>query len=275
MAGAEVHGALASARPTDRGVRVAVDEAILSSSDRKELVFWSTDRGEGPDADLFENVIYKSRVMIVFRSLLDRLRIRGGDQVLELGAGHGWASVIVKSRFPGAHVVATDLSPDAIRNSAKYEGLIGAEIDEKWACSATSLPFEDDRFDLVFCFAAFHHFIIGARYDAVLRQVHRVLKPGGRLVMLYEPSAPRFIYERARRRTEKKRHSASVDEDVVLLTTLERDAARLGFAMQVEYHPEYAQRVGIASTIYYAVLSRVPVLQTFLPCTVNVVLTKA
>ncbi|WP_375463708.1 class I SAM-dependent methyltransferase [uncultured Methylobacterium sp.] len=255
-------------------MRVAVDGSLLSSSDRKELEFWSNDRGEGPDADLFENVIYKSRVMIAFRSLLDRLRIRPGERILELGAGHGWASIIAKSQVPDAYFVTTDLSHDAVRNSAKYETLIGAKIDEKWACSAVSLPFEDARFDLVFCFAAFHHFIIGSRYDAVLSEVHRVLKPGGRLVMLYEPSSPRFIYDRAKRRTERKRHFASVDEDVILLDRLESDAKGLGLDMKVEHHPEYQQRSSIAATVYYFVLSKIPRLQTMLPCTVNVTLTK-
>lgn len=258
----------------DRGVRVAIDGSLLSSSDVRELEFWSNDRGEGPDADLFENVIYKSRVMIVFRSLVDRLRIALGERILELGAGHGWASIIAKSEVPDAYVVTSDLSHDAIRNSAKYETLIGARIDEKWACSAVSLPFADGRFDLVFCFAAFHHFIIGSRYDAVLSEVHRVLKPGGRLVMLYEPSSPRFVYDVARRRTAGKRHLAGVDEDVILLDRLGRDAKGLGLDMKVEPHPEYRQRSGIAATVYYFVLSKVPFLQAILPCTVNVTLTK-
>ncbi|TXN34540.1 class I SAM-dependent methyltransferase [Methylobacterium sp. WL30] len=253
----------------DRGVHIAVDEALLSSSDQKELVFWSTDRGEGPEADLFENVIYKSRVMIAFQSLLDRLQIRPGDQVLKLGAGHGWASVMAKSQVPTAHFAATDLSTDAIRTSELYEGLIGARLDEKWACSAVSLPFSDNRFDLVFCFAAFDHFIIGLRYEAVLRQVHRVLKPGGRLVMLYEPSAPPILYGRAKRRTESKRHVAQVDEDVILIERLRRDAENFCFDVKVEFHPEYSQRIGIASTVYYYVLSAFPLLQKFLPCTIN------
>jgi ubiquinone/menaquinone biosynthesis C-methylase UbiE len=259
---------------TDRPVRVAVDEKQLSESDRKELVFWSTDRGEGPKADLFENVIYKSRVMIVFRSLLDRLKVKANDRVLELGAGHGWASVMAKAHVPSAHFTATDLSHDAIRNASKYESLIGASIDEKWACSAVNLPFEDRSFDLVFCFAAFHHFIIGSRYSSVLEQVHRVLRPGGRLVMLYEPSAPRFIYDLAKRRTEKKRHFAQVDEDVILLTELKRDADKLGFDVRVDYHPEFEQRNGVVSTLYYYILSRFSILAKFLPCTVNVELTK-
>ena len=156
-------------------------DELLSGSDRKELVHWENDPGEGPRGELFENVIYKSHTMLTFRRSLPFLGLSGNETVLEVGSGQGWASVMLKRKLPGCYLVASDVSPHALQFSSRYEDLIGASIDEKWACTVLKLPFADAQFDVVFCFAAFHHFIIGDRYKATLAELLRVLKPSGQI----------------------------------------------------------------------------------------------
>lgn len=259
----------------EQPIAVAIDPLRLSESDKKELQFWEHDAGEGPDADIFLNLIYKARVMLTFRRAMAFLSLSGSETILEVGAGQGWASVILKRQHPSCYVVASDVSQHAIEVSAKYETVIGAKIDEKWACSADNMPFANDSFDVVFCFAAFHHFIIGNRYSETLNEAMRVLKPGGRLVMLFEPSSPPLFYKLTTMRVNKNRaHVAVIDEDVLQMAILRQEAQKLGASLSFEYFPDHLDRLGLTSTLYYWLLSKFRFLQPFLPCTVNATITR-
>lgn len=256
-------------------VNIFRDEVSLSESDRKELRFWEDDPGEGPDADIFENIIYKSRVMLTFRRASKFMNVAGGETILELGSGQGWASVMLKRKYPDCYVVASDVSPHALLVASKYEAVTATAINEKWASGASRLPFSDNQFDMVFCFAAFHHFIIGDRYRATLTEILRVLRPGGCLILLYEPSSPSFFYFLATRRVNNNRaHVAAIDEDVLQLRKLHKETDRLRAKFEYQYFPDYQDRLGVASTVYYWVLSKIPLLRAILPCTVNVRITK-
>lgn len=54
---------------------------------------------------------------------------------------------------------------------------------------AEQLPFDDDSFDIVVCNASFHHYI---HPDAVLQEMHRVLKDGGK-VLIGDPYMPSLV----------------------------------------------------------------------------------
>src|ERR1700730_13686633 len=88
-------------------INIFRDDVSLSESDRKELRFWENDPGEGPDSDIVENVVYKSRFMLTFRRALKFMSVAGGETILELGSGQGWASVMLKRLHPECYVVAS------------------------------------------------------------------------------------------------------------------------------------------------------------------------
>jgi ubiquinone/menaquinone biosynthesis C-methylase UbiE len=249
------------------GVLVYLHEAALTQSDRKELTEQWKYSPERPDLDLFNHTVAKATFITAFQRLLPMFQIRGGERVLELGAGRGWASAILKQAYASCYVVATDLSPVPASRMREYEELLGVRLDERWACSASALPFADEQFDVVFTFAAFHHLIIGDRYQATLAELKRVLKPNGRLLLLYEPSAPPYLYHLAHRRVSRR---PEADEDVILLPRLRRVSALAGFSMAVHYFPDPFGRSSAAALFYYHVLSRLPQLAPLLPCTVNV-----
>jgi SAM-dependent methyltransferase len=106
------------------------------------------------------------------RLFLGRGRIGPGARVLELGCGTGeFTRRVVPA---GARVVALDLSGDLL---AKARAKIGAAARFVRA-SAHVLPFADASFDVVYGCSVLHHLDV----EVALREVRRVLRPGGRLV---------------------------------------------------------------------------------------------
>ena len=103
-----------------------------------------------------------------------------GRSVLEAGCGIGTDAVRFASA--GAQYTGVDFSEPAVhlaRRRFELEELPGRFLRS----SVTSLPFPDDRFDLVFSHGVIHHL---ADTAGALREFHRVLKPGGiALVMVY------------------------------------------------------------------------------------------
>lgn len=115
------------------------------------------------------NQLDKAGDALILMKALDRLKLLEDRprRVLELGAGQGWASCVVKRLLPEAHVKATDLSEYAVASTQRWERIYGVQIDQRLACPSDTIPVPDASVDLVFCFAAAHHFVT---HDATLRE---------------------------------------------------------------------------------------------------------
>jgi ubiquinone/menaquinone biosynthesis C-methylase UbiE len=105
-------------------------------------------------------------------------------RALEIGAGTGYFSLnLLRARVIG-EAVATDISPGMLRRLEHSAEELGLAV-ETAACEASSLPFADDSFDLVFGHAVLHHL---PDLDAAFREFRRVLRPGGVVAFCGEPS---------------------------------------------------------------------------------------
>lgn len=102
--------------------------------------------------------------------VLQWLDARPGESILDLGCGDG--QLTQRMAAAGAHVAGVDASPEMVE-AARGRG-VKAQVGE-----AESLPFADAMFDAVFSNAALH-WVRGQ--DAMMAEVYRVLKPGGRFV---------------------------------------------------------------------------------------------
>jgi SAM-dependent methyltransferase len=98
------------------------------------------------------------------------LNAQPGEYILDLGCGDGHLSQRIADT--GARVLGVDASPEMIA-AARERGI------EAEQAKAEALPFRDATFDAVFSNAVLH-WVRGQ--DAMLDQVFRVLKPGGRFV---------------------------------------------------------------------------------------------
>jgi SAM-dependent methyltransferase len=102
--------------------------------------------------------------------VLEWLAARPGERILDLGCGDGQLTARVAST--GATVVGVDASPEMVA-AARARGIVADEA------SAESLPYANGTFDAVFSNAALHWV---RDQDAMMAEVRRVLKPGGRFV---------------------------------------------------------------------------------------------
>jgi ubiquinone/menaquinone biosynthesis C-methylase UbiE len=102
--------------------------------------------------------------------VLEWLNAQMGEFILDLGCGDGQLTQRVAAM--NANVLGVDASVDMVAAARER----GVEAEQ---ANAESLPFHDATFDAVFSNAALHWV---RDQDAMLAQVHRVLKPGGRFV---------------------------------------------------------------------------------------------
>ena len=113
-------------------------------------------------------------------------------RVLELGAGTGFFALNLKLAGLVDEVHVSDLSPGMVEAAKANAQRLGFEIDGRVA-DAEHLPYEDDSFDLVVGHAVIHHI---PDVEAALREVVRVLRPGGRFVIAGEPTTIGHWYAR-------------------------------------------------------------------------------
>ena len=246
----------------------ATDARVLAQVAR-EVEFWRTNPFEKPGADTVENLVNKTQDAAIFFGLLQEFSgvFTGASRIAEVGGGQGWASCLVKRVYPAASVVLTDAVPEAVAGLPIWERVFACRIDGAHAAPAQSLPFETGSIDLLFCFAAAHHFV---DHDAAMREVKRVLAPRGRCLWLYEPTAPRWIHAAAERRVNRKR--VDVPEHVLVPADLRMIAERHQLKFGITYCTSTAHR-SRGATLYFTLLGLFPVLTRLLPCTAHIMLT--
>ncbi len=131
------------------------------------------ERAHGYDRGLKQRWFFRP----VHRRILETLALRSGERFLEVGCGTGnlalaaagiTGSAIGVDPAPKMIAVARSKRPPA---RARVEFLVGA---------AESLPFPDAAFDAAASSISMHHWVDPA---AGLREIRRVLRPGGRAVV--------------------------------------------------------------------------------------------
>lgn len=103
---------------------------------------------------------------------------------LEIGAERGQRSLVMENDV-GACGAAIDLSFDMLQSCAHYGNIFGKKkLPLRVCCDANRLPFRDGSIPFVFCYETLHHF---PEPGPVLREVWRVLAPGGWFLLDEEP----------------------------------------------------------------------------------------
>jgi len=155
-------------------------------------------------------------------------------QALDIATGGGHTALKFAPHV--AHVIASDLTPRMLEKARRFiveeRGIDNVSFEQ---ADAENLPFEDDRFDLVTCRIAPHHFPDAQRF---VEECARVLKPDGVFmlqdqVLPRDPEAARFVdvFERLR----DPSHNRAFNEDE-WLAMFERAG------LKVEHSEHYLKR---------------------------------
>lgn len=113
--------------------------------------------------------------------LLEPVNLRAGESVLDVGCGTGTLAMIARDRVgPAGSVHGIDPSPEMIVRARHKAAKSVVDVTFDTAV-AESLPFSDGRFDVVLCTVMLHHLPRAIRAQSI-REMGRVLKPGGRLL---------------------------------------------------------------------------------------------
>jgi ubiquinone/menaquinone biosynthesis C-methylase UbiE len=142
-----------------------------------------------------EAAFYDDRFLIEYDGRIGRdvdrdlRRVIGGPvrsrRALDLACGTGYAAIGLAAAGLADEVHASDLSAGMLQRTK--DNAIGAGVEVRLALAdAERLPYADDSFDLIVARGALHH--VPSPLSA-LREVRRVLEPGGVAVVLAEPTA--------------------------------------------------------------------------------------
>jgi len=106
-------------------------------------------------------------------------RLEPGEVVLDVGSGAGTDSLVAAQMVgPEGRVTGIDMTPEMLAKAKAAAGEMKATNVEFVAGEAERLPFEDESFDVVISNGVID--LIPDK-DAVFSEIHRVLRPGGRI----------------------------------------------------------------------------------------------
>lgn len=109
--------------------------------------------------------------------LLAQAGLKAGDRVLDLGCGSGTLALMALAQTPGLQLTGVDGDPAMLAQARRKAAAAGRALPLDQALAQT-LPYADGQFDAVLSSLFFHHLDRGTKH-AALREVHRVLRPGG------------------------------------------------------------------------------------------------
>ncbi|HEY8536486.1 MAG TPA: class I SAM-dependent methyltransferase [Vicinamibacterales bacterium] len=107
--------------------------------------------------------------------LVNHATVRAGQRLLDVACGTGVVAITAARR--GARATGLDLTPALLARAREHATIAGVEVDFHEG-DVETLPFEDASFDVVV--SQFGH-MFAPRPDVALREMLRVLKPGGTL----------------------------------------------------------------------------------------------
>lgn len=121
--------------------------------------------------DFYKRIFYSNRVDKIMK-LLD---IKQEDKILEIGCGLGYYTKQIATITP--NLVTTDISQNYLIKAKLYNPY---KIIDYVCCSGEELPFADNSFDKVLMSEVIEHLL---DWKMGIREVQRVLKPGGKLII--------------------------------------------------------------------------------------------
>ncbi len=157
---------------------MAAHAGQMKRTAREEFEAWAA----GYDRSLMNYFLFGPSYRILLAELVRWERTRQPFHLLDIGCGTGTFAAMVAGAGLPARVVGLDYAAGMCRMASEKAHAAGA-ADRVSFLNADSehLPFAAGSFDAVTCSNSFHHY---PHQDQAVREMRRVLRPGGRLVII-------------------------------------------------------------------------------------------
>ncbi len=134
---------------------------------------------EGPIARWYARITRPS--LPEFQALARRIaeQVPAGGSVLEVAPGPGYFAIEL-AKIGGRHVTGLDISQTFVDIARRGAAEAGVEVEFRQG-NVSAMPFPADSFDYLLCRAAFKNF---SDAPGAIAEMHRVLKPGGRALII-------------------------------------------------------------------------------------------
>jgi len=143
----------------------------VSREDAIQMAAFLEERSRTPD------------MQAVNQKLCETVAAKPGERLLEVGSGSGvLCRMLAPNLQPGGQIVGVDISPDMTIEAQKYafaEGIDNGITFETY--SAESLPYPEASFDGAISARLLLH---AAEPEIVIHEMKRVIKPGGRVIVM-------------------------------------------------------------------------------------------
>ena len=112
--------------------------------------------------------------------MLEFSQVQAPTKVLDVGCGIGGTTRYLAGKFPGAEVTGISISEEQIARAGELASERGVKNAKFELCDALDMKYADDSFDFVWACESGEHMPDKGKY---IREMTRVLKPGGRIVV--------------------------------------------------------------------------------------------
>jgi SAM-dependent methyltransferase len=126
-----------------------------------------------PEAEIARLERQATVIAVVEEDALDALGLPQTGQVLDVGCGPGFVATRIGKARPALGIIGIDRDPTVLERARSRIKVIEGD--------ATCLPFRDSQFDGVYVRLLLRHL---ANPTRALTEIHRVLRPGGRVVVI-------------------------------------------------------------------------------------------
>lgn len=135
-------------------------------------------------ARLTGNRMNKSNALL-YHLTLNNLNIKDGDNILEIGFGNGRHFSELKARARNLKITGIDLSPEMVKEAVRKNKELSASGSMNVSVgSSDRMQFDNNSFDIIFCVNVIYFW---ENPSAHLKEIHRVLKPGGFFCVGFRP----------------------------------------------------------------------------------------